>query len=150
MTQFPCLPRALSGVKGEVAGTSRGQVRGHLEGNSRDIKAASAAGPAAGHLASNLNFSKGGEEAAETRVPLCSALPMCSCSVLSASLRPHGLQPARRLCPWDFPGKNTGAGRHFLPQGSSRPRDRTPSLSRLLHRRAGSWPAEPSGPAVHT
>ena len=25
--------------------------------------------------------------------------------------------PARLLCPWDFPGKNTGAGCHFLLQG---------------------------------
>ena len=24
------------------------------------------------------------------------------------SLWPHGLQPARLLCPWDFPSKNTG------------------------------------------
>ena len=28
-------------------------------------------------------------------------------------LRPHGLQPARLLCPWDSPGKNTGVGCHF-------------------------------------
>ena len=27
------------------------------------------------------------------------------------------LQPARLLCPWDFPGKNTGVGCHFLLQG---------------------------------
>ena len=27
---------------------------------------------------------------------------------------PRGLQPARLLCPWDFPGKNTGVGRHLL------------------------------------
>ena len=33
------------------------------------------------------------------------------------SLRPHGLQPARLLCPWDFPDKSTGAGCHFLLQG---------------------------------
>ena len=26
----------------------------------------------------------------------------------------HGLQPARLLCPWNFPGKNTGMGCHFL------------------------------------
>ena len=32
-------------------------------------------------------------------------------------LWPHGLSPARLLCPWDFPGKNTGVGCHFLPQG---------------------------------
>ena len=30
---------------------------------------------------------------------------------------PHGLQPARLLCSWDFPGKNTGVGCHFLLQG---------------------------------
>ena len=29
----------------------------------------------------------------------------------------HGLQPAGFLCPWDFPGKNTGVGCHFLLQG---------------------------------
>ena len=32
-------------------------------------------------------------------------------------LRPHGLQPTRLLCPWDFPGKDTGVGCHFLLQG---------------------------------
>ena len=36
-----------------------------------------------------------------------------SCSVLSAnSLQPHGLEPARLLCPRDSPGKNTGVGSH--------------------------------------
>ena len=30
---------------------------------------------------------------------------------------PHGLQPTRLLCPWTFPGKNTGVGYHFLLQG---------------------------------
>ena len=29
----------------------------------------------------------------------------------------HGLEPARLLCPWDFSGKNTGVGCHFLLQG---------------------------------
>ena len=32
-------------------------------------------------------------------------------------LWPHGLSPARLLCPWNFPGKNTGAHRCFLLQG---------------------------------
>ena len=35
-------------------------------------------------------------------------------SVVSDSLRPRGLQPARLLCPWDSPGKDTGAGCHAL------------------------------------
>ena len=37
-------------------------------------------------------------------------------SVLSNSVRPHGLQPTRLLRPWDSPGKNTGVGCHFLLQ----------------------------------
>ena len=32
-------------------------------------------------------------------------------------LQPHGLWPTRLLCPWDFPGKNSGMGGHFLFQG---------------------------------
>ena len=34
------------------------------------------------------------------------------------TLWPQGPQPARLLCPWDFPGKNTGVGCHFLLQRS--------------------------------
>ena len=37
-------------------------------------------------------------------------------SVVSDSLRPHGLQPTRLLHPWDFPGKSTGVGCHCLLQ----------------------------------
>ena len=37
-----------------------------------------------------------------------------SCSVVSDSLRPHGLQPTRLLHPWDFPGKSTRVGCHCL------------------------------------
>ena len=40
-----------------------------------------------------------------------------SCSVVSNSLWPHGLWPTRLLCPWNFPGKSTGVGCHFLLQG---------------------------------
>ena len=64
------------------------------------------------------------------------------CSVLSDSLWPSGLQPTRILCPWDFPGKNTGVGCHsllqeiFLNQGSN---------PRLLHWQADSWPLSHQG-----
>ena len=37
-------------------------------------------------------------------------------SVVSDSLRPHGLQPTRLLRPWDFPGKSPGVGCHCLLQ----------------------------------
>ena len=33
------------------------------------------------------------------------------------TLQPHGLQPTRLLCPWNFPGTSTGVGCHFLLQG---------------------------------
>ena len=46
--------------------------------------------------------------------PLVGVVIMCMCSVVSDSLWPHGLYPTRLLCPWDFPGKNTGVGSHFL------------------------------------
>ena len=39
-----------------------------------------------------------------------------NCLVVSDSLRPRGLQPTGLLHPWDFPGKNTGVGCHFLLQ----------------------------------
>ena len=32
------------------------------------------------------------------------------------ALQPHGLQPGRLLCPWDFPSKNMGVGCCFLLQ----------------------------------
>ena len=52
---------------------------------------------------------------------LCAIIKTCavcvSCTVLSDSLQPHGLQPASLLCPWDSPGKNTGVDSHALLQG---------------------------------
>jgi len=35
-------------------------------------------------------------------------------SVVSDTVRPHGLQPTRLLHPWDFPGKSTGVACHCL------------------------------------
>ena len=37
-------------------------------------------------------------------------------SVVPNSLQPHGLQPTRLLCLWDFSGKDTGVGCFFLLQ----------------------------------
>ena len=39
------------------------------------------------------------------------------CLVMFDSLQLHGLWPTRLLRLWNFPGKNTGAGCHFLLQG---------------------------------
>ena len=43
-----------------------------------------------------------------------------SCSVVSHSLRPHGLHS-----PWNSPGQNTGGGSLPFSRGSSQPRDQT-------------------------
>ena len=54
------------------------------------------------------------------RISFLHILTCCCCrciaSVVSDSVRPHGLQPTRLLHPWDSPGKNTGVGCHFLLQ----------------------------------
>ena len=52
-------------------------------------------------------------------------------------LRSHGLSPARFLCPWDFPGKNTGVGCHFLLQGIFPAQEWNPHL---FHWQADSLP----------
>ena len=55
------------------------------------------------------------------------------CSVVSDSLRPHGLQLTRLPCPWNFPGKITGVGCHFLFQGIFLTQGSNPHLWHLLH-----------------
>ena len=64
---------------------------------------------------------------------------VCTCSVMVNSFWPHGLSPTRLLCPWNFPGKNTGMSCHFLHQGIFL----TQGLKRpfcLLYWQAGSLP----------
>ena len=65
-----------------------------------------------------------------------------SFSFLSNSLQPHGVQPTRLLYPWDFPGKNTGVGCHFLLQGNL-PHLGIEPVSPTLQ--ADSLPSEPPG-----
>ena len=66
-------------------------------------------------------------------------------SVVSDSLRPHGLQPARLLCPWDSPGKHTGVGCHALLQGIFPTQGLNLHLLCLPHWQGGSVPLAPSG-----
>ena len=42
---------------------------------------------------------------------------MCLVSLMSDSLWPHGLQPARLLCPWGFPRQEYWSGLPCLPPG---------------------------------
>ena len=73
---------------------------------------------------------------------LCLLLLLFSRSVVSDSLRPRGLQPTRLLCPWDFPGKNTAVGCHFLFQGIFLTQGWSP---RLLHWQVDSLPLSHKG-----
>ena len=69
----------------------------------------------------------------------CCCLVAKSCHQLFFD--PHGLQPTRPLCPWDSPGKNIGAGCHFLLQGIF-PNQRSNTV--LPHCRQ-TLPTEPPG-----
>ena len=67
---------------------------------------------------------------------------VCVCvshSIMPNSLPPHGLLPARPLCPLDSPGKNTGVGCHALLQGVFPTLGLNPGL---LHGRWDSLPTE--------
>ena len=57
----------------------------------------------------------------------------CTCSVMFNSLQHQGLQPARLLWPWDFPGKNTGVDYYFLLEGIFPAQGSSPHLLCLLH-----------------
>ena len=70
---------------------------------------------------------------------------MLSHSVLSDSLWPHGWLPTKVLCPWNFPGKNTGASCHFLFQGIFLTQEYNQFLLHLLHQQADSLPLVPPG-----
>ena len=54
-------------------------------------------------------------------------------------LQPHGLEPARILCPWDSPGKNTEVGAMPSSRGSS-PMGSNLCLLHLLHCQVDSLP----------
>ena len=84
----------------------------------------------------------------------CSQLPStcwnygnfyCCCLVAKLCptlLQPHGLQPTRLFCLWDFPDKNTEAGCHFLFQGNFPTQGWNPSL---LNWQTGSLPLSHQG-----
>ena len=68
------------------------------------------------------------------------------CSLCAKSLQlcpalcdPIAWIPSDSLRPWDFPGKNTGVGCHFLLQGSFLTRGLNPCLLYLLHWQAGFY-----------
>ena len=48
------------------------------------------------------------------------------------TLRPHGLQPARLLCPWNSPGKNIGVSGLPFPSPGDPPNPGIKSMSPAL------------------
>ena len=50
------------------------------------------------------------------------------------TLRPRGLQPARLLCPWDSPGRNTGVGGLPSSRGLPDPGSNLPPLGLCVGR----------------
>ena len=74
---------------------------------------------------------------------------MCACalshSVVSNSLRSFGLRPIRLLCPWDFPGKNTGVS--SVPSPGDFP---NPGIEPVCSSLAGRFfTSEPPGKPIH-
>ena len=81
---------------------------------------------------------RGGRNACSCPGPLLmpvTCICVCVRSILSNSRRPHGLYPARLLCPWDSPGQNAGVGCHALLQGIFPTRGSNLLLPKLLHDR---------------
>ena len=68
-----------------------------------------------------------------------------SVTQLCLTLQSYGQKPARLLCTWDSPGKNTGVSCHFLLQGTFLTQGSNPGLP---HCRQFSWPSEPQGKEV--
>ena len=65
--------------------------------------------------------------------------------VCATLLWPHGLQPTRLLCPWDFPGKHPGVCCPFLFQGIFLTQGSNPHL---LHWQVDSLPLSHQGSSL--
>ena len=70
----------------------------------------------------------------------CIVVLLFSHSVISDSLGTTWTEPTRPLCPWDFPGKNTVVGCHYLLQGIFLTQGPNPYLLHLLALAGDSLP----------
>ena len=63
-------------------------------------------------------------EAESYSVCVCVCVCICVCVRAQTCLALcDPMEPTRLPCPWNFPGKNTGVGCHFLSQGIFKSRD---------------------------
>ena len=58
-----------------------------------------------------------GEQGTKRKIKANLQVHIVMCSVMSHSLRPHGLQPARLLCPWGFSRQEYWSGLSCHPPG---------------------------------
>ena len=107
---FTALPVACSPVSGP--------------GTCSPVSGPGACSPVSGSVINPLSFLSGCQSLGSVRMFGHSAM---------SDLRPQGLQPTRLLCPWDFPGKNTIMGCHFLFQEIFPTQGLSPYLLCLLH-----------------
>ena len=84
------------------------------------------------------------ESTAWTNVCVC----VFSLSDVSDSLWHHRLQPARLLCSYNSPGKNTGVGNHALIQGIFLTQGLNRCLLHLLQRQVDSLPLSHRGSVI--
>ena len=78
----------------------------------------------------------------------CVCVRVCAHSVCPTLCRPTDtkrLKPARLFCSWNFSGKNTGVGCHFLLPGIFHTQRSNPHFLHLLHWQEGSQPLVPPG-----
>ena len=115
----------------------------HLQGRTERHKGGSAPGiPLNWFIKSHVSLKLQESEFNSFRFNLVSCLvgQLLSHSVVFDYLWPHGLHPARLHCPWDFPGKNTELGCHFLLQRISPTQGSNLHLLCLLHWQVDSLP----------
>ena len=74
----------------------------------------------------------------QTKETSCYSFPLGS--VIQLCLMLCDPMNCRFLSPWDFPGKNTGAGCHFLLQGVFPTQGSNPHLLHFLHWQVDSLP----------
>ena len=74
---------------------------------------------------------------------------MASHSSVFAWRIPQTEEPGRLLHPWDFPGKGTGVGCHFLLQGIFPTQELNPGLPHCMQTQADTLTSEPPGSPVY-
>ena len=97
----------------------------------------------------NIQLKTQNEESTLKCVANCQCYMLClvSHSVMSDCLRPHGLQPARLLCPWGFSRQEYWRGLPCPPPGDP---PNTGNKPRSLAVQVDSLPSEPPGKSKKT